>query len=364
MTPAEHFINWQQDPHGNWLARLVFPKRTTEFSVTVDLTAEMTVINPFDFFVEPDAEHLPIAYPDDLRRDLAPYLEADDEGPLLADAVAALAPAGERTVDFLVGLNADLQRQIRYLVRMEAGVQTPDQTLALGSGSCRDSAWLLVQMLRRLGIAARFVSGYLIQLKADSDPIEGPIGAQTDFTDLHAWAEAYIPGAGWIGFDATSGLLAGAGHLPVAAAPHYQSCAAISGVVSTARTEFDFEMTVTRVAQPTRITRPFEETDWAALEALGDKVEADLTAQDVRLTMGGEPTFVAIDNRDADEWNTDASGPTKPVIAEQLLARLRDRSARAACCTMARASGIPASRCRAGPWGSIGGATASRRDGG
>jgi len=330
VTPASHFINWQQDPHGNWLARLVFPELTREFSVTVDLSAEMTVINPFDFFIEPDAEHLPFAYPDDLRRDLAPYLEADDEGPLLADAVAALAPAGERSVDFLVGLNAHIQRTVRYVVRMEAGVQTPDQTLALGSGSCRDSAWLLVQMLRRLGIAARFVSGYLIQLKADIDPIEGPLGTQTDFTDLHAWAEAYIPGAGWIGFDATSGLLTGEGHLPLAAAPHYQSCAAISGkigsgVAGAARTEFDFEMTVTRVAQPTRITRPFEEADWAALEALGDKVEADLTAQDVRLTMGGEPTFVSIDDREAAEWNTDASGPTKPAVAEQLLGRLRDR---------------------------------------
>jgi uncharacterized protein (DUF2126 family)/transglutaminase-like putative cysteine protease len=325
VTPENHFINWQQDPHGNWLARLVFPERTTEFSITVDLTAEMTVINPFDFFVEPYAEVMPLAYADDLRGDLAAYRQVDDDGPLLRETVAALKPDGQRTVDFLVGLNAQLQQRTKYLVRMEPGVQTPDETLALGSGSCRDSAWLLVQVMRHLGLAARFVSGYLIQLKHDIDPLEGPVGTQHDFTDLHAWAECYIPGAGWIGFDVTSGLLCGEGHLPLAAAPHYRSSAAITGVVSPAITDFEFEMNVSRLVEPIRITRPFEEDSWIALEKLGDKVEADLQAQDVRLTLGGEPTFVSIDDFEAAEWNTDASGPTKPVMAKQLLDRLKAR---------------------------------------
>jgi uncharacterized protein (DUF2126 family)/transglutaminase-like putative cysteine protease len=325
VTPENHFINWQQDPHGNWLARLVFPERTTEFSITVDLTAEMTVINPFDFFVEPYAETMPFAYGEEVASDLAAYMQVDEDGPLLQAAVDALTPAGQGSVNFLVGLNAQLAQRTRYLVRMEPGVQTPDETLALGSGSCRDSAWLLVQMMRKLGFAARFVSGYLIQLKHDIDPLEGPVGTQTDFTDLHAWAEAYIPGAGWIGFDVTSGLLCGEGHLPLAASPHYRSSAPITGVVSPAVTDFEFEMTVSRLVEPIRITRPFQEDSWVALDALGEKVEADLQAQDVRLTHGGEPTFVSIDDFEAAEWNTDASGPTKPGLSKQLLVRLRDR---------------------------------------
>ena len=325
VTPAEHFINWQQDPNANWLARLVFQRRTREFAVEVDLTAEMTVINPFDFFVEPWAEWLPFAYPAELARDLAPYLAIDESGPGLEAAVAELASAGRRTVDFLVELNAKVASAVRYIVRLEPGVQCPDQTLSLGAGSCRDSAWLLVQMFRGLGLAARFVSGYLIQLKADIDPIEGPMGTRTDFTDLHAWAEAYVPGAGWIGFDATSGLLCAEGHIPLAAAAHYASCAPISGAVTLAQTRFDFEMTVTRVGEGARITAPFDEDGWRAVDHLGAVVEADLEAHDVRLTMGGEPTFVSAVDRQAAEWNTDASGPTKPAIAEDLAGRLLAR---------------------------------------
>ncbi|WP_415878933.1 DUF2126 domain-containing protein [Methylomonas sp. TEB] len=325
IKPDKHFINWQQDPFGNYLARLVFPEKTTEFSIEVDLIADMTVINPFDFFLEEYAEHYPFAYPEQLAKELAPYLEIREQGPLLKGFLAGLKRDKQGIVDFLVGINQAVNQVVNYAIRMEPGVQSCEETLEKKLGSCRDSGWLLVQVLRHMGLAARFVSGYLVQLVADVKSLDGPSGTDHDFTDLHAWAEVYIPGAGWIGMDPTSGLFAGEGHIPLACTADYVSAAPVSGgFIGKAETTFDFSNRVSRIHEDPRVTKPYTDRQWSDIERLGEKVDAELKAGDVRLTMGGEPTFVSIDNMDAPEWNTDADGEEKRKLAGKLVRRLRD----------------------------------------
>ncbi|MBO9514836.1 MAG: transglutaminase family protein [Variovorax sp.] len=323
VEPAQHFINWQQDPFANYLARLVFPEKTRAFKVTVDLVVEMAVYNPFDFFLEPQAEQFPFEYTEAQAQELAPYLVADAPTPLVQAYLDRIDRHGQRTIDFLVQLNQQVHQDVGYLIRMEPGVQTPEETLAKASGSCRDSGWLLVQLLRHCGLAARFVSGYLIQLTPDVKSLDGPSGTTVDFTDLHAWCEVYLPGAGWIGLDATSGLLAGEGHIPLACTPTPSSAAPIEGLVDDAEVEFGHEMKVTRIYESPRVTKPYTEAQWAGVLALGEAVDRRLAAGDVRLTMGGEPTYVATTDRDAPEWNTEALGPTKRGYATTLVHKLR-----------------------------------------
>ena len=347
ITPEKHFINWMQDPQSNYSARLVFEEPTREFCVEVDLVAEMAVFNPFDFFLEPQAEKFPFAYDPSLDHELAPFQRKCWLTPLFTRYLTGIRRdlLGEirrrtkkerieipekdkpRTIDFLVAINQRLWKDIKYTIRLEPGVQTPEETLEKLSGSCRDSAWLLCQLMRHCGLASRFVSGYLIQLKADQKSLDGPSGAEKDFTDLHAWTEVYLPGGGWIGLDPTSGLLAGEGHIPLACTPDPSSAAPISGATDECKCEFGFEMAVTRIYESPRVTLPYTEEQWERIESLGHAIDDDLKKGDVRLTMGGEPTFVSLDDPDGPEWNFTASSHKKRILSGELIKRLRKQFA-------------------------------------
>lgn len=328
IEPQEHYINWMQDPFGNYEARLVFPEKTTSFSFEVDLIAEMTVINPFDFFVEEYAENYPFKYKEELEGELLPYLKVVESGKKLEAWLSKVDRSEIRIQDFLVALNQRLQKDIGYNIRMEPGVQSCEETLTKATGSCRDSAWLLVQIMRHLGLAARFVSGYLIQLTSDEKSLDGPSGPEADFTDLHAWCEVFIPGAGWVGLDPTSGLFAGEGHIPLACTADPSSAAPVTGSMDKCEViEFNHSNTIKRIKEDPRVTKPYTESQWQAINALGKQVDEDLIAGDVRLTMGGEPTFVSIDDMEHPQWNTDALGEHKRELAGNLLLRLKDRFA-------------------------------------
>lgn len=343
VSPKKHFINWQQDIYSNYLARLVFPEKTTELVVEVDLVAELSVINPFNFFLEESAQRYPLEEDPEQARDLVIYRETLPMTPVLktyldevhhelilpSQLLRTVSKEGEdtaenrlATIDLLVAVNQKVQRDVNYLIRLEPGVQSPEETLSLHSGSCRDSSWLLVQVLRHLGFAARFVSGYLIQLTPDVKSLDGPSGTDHDFTDLHAWVEVYLPGAGWIGLDPTSGLLAAEGHLPLACTPEPSFAAPISGLIDKCEVTFDHEMSVTRIYEAPRVTKPYSEEQWLNIDQLGQQVDLVLESEDIRLTMGGEPTFVGLDNRDLPEWNTDALGDHKRLLSEELIRKL------------------------------------------
>ncbi|WP_298944608.1 transglutaminase family protein [uncultured Microbacterium sp.] len=326
ISPANHFLNWQQDPFGNWLARIVFPEKVSKLEITVGVVADMMVINPLDFFIEEYAERFPFTYAPSLAADLAPYLRPVDDSDRTEAWRAGLPPLpadGMPTVSFLSQLNAAVNGAVAYSVRMEPGVQTPDHTLAAGIGSCRDSAWMLVSLLRQYGLAARFVSGYLVQLAPDQKSLDGGSGPAEDFTDLHAWAEVFIPGAGWVGLDATSALFAGEGHIPLSATPHPSSAAPIEGGTEPVDVTFAFHNEVRRIHEDPRTTKPYTDAQWGRIDAAGEVVDERLRAGDVRLTLGGEPTFVALDDATAAEWNTDADGPQKRELANVLAERLR-----------------------------------------
>ncbi len=324
VLPAEHILHWQFDPLGNHLARLVFSGKTEEFRVEVRLVADLEPVNPFAFFLEPGFEQYPFAYSADLARDLIPYSSREFAGPLLRGFLNEISQEPQGTVGLLVDLNRRVRDRVEYTTRMEHGVQTPEETLGLGTGSCRDSAWLLVQMLRHLGFAARFVSGYLIQL-AESKPVTAE--PARDSADLHAWAEVYLPGAGWIGLDATSGLLTGEGHIPLVCTPTAAQAAPIGGTVERAEVDFSYTMEVRRLNEAPQLSRPYSDEDWDRVRAVAHRIDREVETEDVRMTMGGEPTYVGIDDPESGQWNLTALGAMKRTRGLSLLREIRNKTA-------------------------------------
>ena len=322
----EHTIRWQQDPYGNHVARVTFRSgtRVAALDVLVELAVDVRPVNPFDFFLDDRCESVPFEYPAELAADLAPFLERPPPSPRL-DAFLAELPTSGATVPFVVGLNQAVNRRIAYVIREEAGIWTPEETLAAGRGSCRDSAALVVAAMRARGLAARFASGYLVQLTDEGMIPDQPRGVGRDVVDLHAWAEVYLPGGGWIGLDATSGLLTGEGHIPLCCTAQPAAASPIEGSSDQPASEVKFEMRLGRIGHEPRPTAPYADEVWDALLAAGDRVDATLVDQGLTLTSGGEPTFNSRKHADLPEWNGEALGETKWSQGLQLANELRAR---------------------------------------
>jgi|JI10StandDraft_1071094.scaffolds.fasta_scaffold16745_5 uncharacterized protein (DUF2126 family) len=328
---GEHQLHWQRDPHGNHLARLTFRagQRIPALDLTVELVLDLRAVNPFDFLVDPRCRTAPFAYPDGLAGELAPFLDRADPayalGPEASAFLSALPTDGD-VVDMVVAVTQAIAGRLRYVVREEPGVWTPEETVVAGRASCRDSAVLLVAALRARGLAARFVSGYLVQVADEGMLPDLPRGLDRDVVDLHAWAEVFLPGAGWIGLDATSGLLAGEGHLPLAATASPQAAAAIDGTADQRAAHVQFATSIERLGHEPRPTAPYPEAVWSELLAAADRADDALAAAGLTVTSGGEPTFTSREAPELPEWNAAALGPTKwrqgRRLADELAARL------------------------------------------
>ncbi len=319
-------LDWQFDALGNQLARVNITGKTGEFRIDVHLIADLTPYNPFAFVLNAGYESFPFAYSPELSANLQPYLGAEPGGSHLQAFLEEVPRTAQPTVSFLGMLNGRVRDAVAYTMRLEHGVQSPEETLREGSGSCRDSAWLLVNLCRALGLAARFVSGYLIQL-ADNETSEAGASAKGDSADLHAWAEVFLPGAGWVGLDPTSGLFTAEGHIPLACAPTPGGTAPVGGTVEPARVDFSYSLQVHRLDDARSVAKPFTEAEWVAVRALAHRLDDDLLAADVRLTMGGEPTYVGVDEAESPQWNIEALGPEKRTLGLALIRALRARTA-------------------------------------
>ena len=318
VEPGAHFINWLRDPYENHLARLDLPQPTSHLTLTVEVILELAVSDPFDFLVESFASSAPFEYPEQLRKELTPYLAPGASGPRFAAWLAQLDRRPRYVIEFLDTINRAVQERIAVEATVRAGAIDVEALLASSRGAPWELAWLLTLSLRGVGLAARFVSGYRI--------IAGPATAAAAAASLHAWSEVFLPGAGWVGLDPATALFTNEHYVPLAGVPDPLGALPWVGDRE-ARTEWQQEAVTARVLAPAAAPWPYADSVWSDLTALGRKIEQALRASDVALTVARSLSFVSVTDPAAPEWNTVALGPGKRHVAQALLAALRARAA-------------------------------------
>lgn len=227
-------VYWSEDIIGNHVAKCIFSTPSDILDIRTVLEVSLGEKNPFAFIVDEYAENYPFAYRPYEQNGLQYYLQVQEQGELFTQWVARFSPLSMYVVSMLREVANAIAMEIRYEKRHEPGYLPAEQTLAEKQGSCRDTAWLLMQTLRALGLASRFVSGYLLQPEDDVPDVD---------IEYHAWVECYIPGAGWVGIDATSGLFTAEHHIALASDAFPENTAAVIGTTSPAISVLDYKLT-------------------------------------------------------------------------------------------------------------------------
>jgi transglutaminase-like putative cysteine protease len=238
-------IRWKRDIYDNSVAVVNFLALAQELVIASDVVVEHYEDQPLNFVLEENARRFPFQYDAAERIDLAPYQSAvfPQDQALLKDWIADVynPQFSVDTIDMLTMINQKIANRLQYMVREEPGVQSPATTLTTGRGSCRDFATLFIEICRLYGLASRFTSGYVL------NETVAPWNTAT-----HAWAEVFLPGSGWRGFDPTSGLLVSGDHIAVAVHRHPEAIPPVSGSFvgsGNARPQLTVEVRVSRLAE-------------------------------------------------------------------------------------------------------------------
>jgi transglutaminase-like putative cysteine protease len=239
----EFRIRWKRDVYSNSVAVVEFLRPADDLVISSEVVVEHYEEIPLDFVLEDGARHYPFEYDPAEQIDLAPYQDTifpQDQG-VLKDWIADVCnpETSADTIALLTAVNTKIAKQLDYVMREEAGVQTPAQTVLTGKGSCRDFATLFIEICRHCGLASRFISGYVLNE-----------AVAEEHTATHAWSEVFLPGSGWRGFDSTSGLVIGGDHIAVAVHRHPEAIPPVAGSFVgsvNARPELQVEVRVTRM---------------------------------------------------------------------------------------------------------------------